>query len=149
MLIEAAGDIMMQMDDDHHLHQDIDLKPHVKKLLEDEEASWIRLMGTAFHSFTATLRGKYWYIDWKSAGDYSLYITSNRPHIKHRRFHDFFGKYPVNLSLGETEEAFCHQCRNTAAKLVGIDVKIAIPHVLIPLIEYAWDHVGQSWQGRE
>jgi glycosyltransferase involved in cell wall biosynthesis len=160
MLMAASqDDIVIQMDDDHHLVSPLNITPHVKHLtgkstplpgcksFSSEAAGWIRLMGVGFHSYTATLRGMYWYVHWDSVGEYSLYIPSNRPHIKHRRFHKHYGKYPVNMKLGETEEAFCHQCRNKANEHVGD--RWEIPHVLVPLnsqSETAWKHVGHSFQ---
>lgn len=132
-------DILMQMDDDHRLLRCLDLRPHVEKLVTDETAGWIRLMGVGFHNYCGCLEGRYWRVSWTSG---ELYIPSNRPHIKHRRFHAFYGMYPEGLRLGETEERFCHQCKDKANKTPG-------PDVLVPLdvmTESSWDHVGHSFQ---
>lgn len=143
MLIKASRPdvLLMQMDDDHHLTRRIDLKPHVELLLTDVTAGWIRLMGVGFHRYCACLDGRYWRVKWDSP---ELYIPSNRPHLKHRRFHDFFGMYPEGLKLGETEERFCHQCKDKArAHPAGA------PQVVVPmdvLTELSWDHVGTSFQ---
>jgi hypothetical protein len=50
---------MMQMDDDHILKAPLDLCPHVKELVEHDDAGWIRLMGIGNHSYTANLRQQY------------------------------------------------------------------------------------------
>lgn len=152
MLIDKAMtwdiDYIFQLDDDHHLVKPMDLDPHVRQLMEHEDAGWIRLMGIGSHHYTATLEGDYWYVHWDSEGPYSLYIPSNRPHLKHRRFHEFYGMYPEGLKLGQTEETFCHQCRNVWKKC-NKDAKP--PSVLVPLnsnSESAWKHVGVSWQSK-
>ena len=155
LLMATPDHLLLQMDDDHHLMGILNLDPHVRQLLRNEKAGWIRLMGVANHSYQASLEGEYWFVDWNSHGDYSLYIPSNRPHIKHRRFHDVFGYYPEGATLGETEEGFCHQCRNTVKRWdrAGHDIN-ELPHVCIPLntvnhTEKGWSHVGLSWQGTE
>lgn len=142
MLLAASrrDNLLLQMDDDHHLQRRLDLKPHVEILMTDESVGWIRLMGVGFHRYCGCLDGHYWRVNWDSP---EVYIPSNRPHLKHRRFHDIFGRYPEGLKLGETEERFCHQCKDRARELPGA------PQVVVPLdvmTESSWDHVGLSWQ---
>lgn len=145
-------ELYLQMDDDHWLTGDLDLTPHARKLREDRTAGWIRLMQIAGHKYTATLDGKYWRIHWDS---HELYIPSNRPHLKHWRFHHFYGFYPEGRSLGHTEESFCNQCKDRALSWRVQDKSkpngppAHPPDVLIPLPDYTeniWDHVGDSWQ---
>lgn len=140
LLKTCTDNIIMQMDDDHLLLRSIDLKPHVEKLVTDESCGWIRLMGVGFHRYCGCLDGRYWRIAWDSP---ELYIPSNRPHLKHRRFHLYFGMYPEGLKLGETEERFCHICKDKALSTKGG------PAVLVPLdvpTESSWDHIGRSFQ---
>lgn len=134
LLENAKSDFLLQMDDDHHLLESLDLNRHIKELKWWDEAGWIRLMGVSYHSYIATLKGKYWYIFWESQ---EPYIPSNRPHLKHRRFHDLYGVYPEGLSLGKTEEVFCQRCKESINK----EIK-----VLVPINEASWNHVGESWQ---
>jgi glycosyltransferase involved in cell wall biosynthesis len=152
LLQEAAQqgiDYVIQMDDDHWLVKPLDITPHVNKLMEDELAGCIRLMGIGGHHYTATLSGSYWRINWNSA---ELYIASNRPHLKSiSRFHEVYGPYPEGLKLGLTEEAFCHHCIDTW-RLKSAASQYA-PDVLIPLdlqTESSWEHSEQhggiSWQ---
>lgn len=143
MLLKASrrDNLLLQMDDDHHIQRRLDLRPHVEVLMNDQYAGWIRLMGVGFHRYCGCLDGRYWRVDWDSP---EVYIPSNRPHLKHRRFHDFFGGYPEGLKLGETEESFCHMCHDKAR-----DHKAVAPQVLVPLdvlTESSWDHVGHSFQ---
>lgn len=130
---------VLQMDDDHILLQHMDLTPHLQYLEEQSTVAWIRLMEVAAHNYTADLRGRYWEVRWDSP---ELYIPSMRPHLKHIHFHEFFGLYPEGLKLGQTEEGFCHVCREVALKSGG--PKVAVP--LNVLTESSWSHVGDSWQ---
>jgi glycosyltransferase involved in cell wall biosynthesis len=139
----ASTDLIFQLDDDHHLTGPLNLTPHAQTLLHDERAGFIRLMGVAGHRYVADLgpygeQLPYWRVAWPSP---DLYIPSFRPHLKHRRFHDYYGRYPVGLRLGQTEEVFCHQCKDKALRAGG-------PAVLIPLCQNdeVWEHVGESWQ---
>ena len=131
--------IVLQLDDDHLLVKKLDLAPHVNLLLSDESVGCIRLMGIAAHRYIAHLEGSYWNIQWDSP---ELYIASNRPHLKHFRFHSSYGYYPEGLKLGHTEEAFCSKCKDTFREMGG-------PKVLVPLdvmTESSWQHIGDSWQ---
>lgn len=134
---------LFQMDDDHILKAPINLTPHVTEMLTYSEAAWVRLMGIGSHNYDARLRHQYWYVSWTSP---ELYIPSNRPHLKHKRFHEAYGLYTEGVTLAQTEERFCHQCRDIASGMI-----IDPPQVLVPLnsnSETAWDHVGESWQGK-
>lgn len=130
----SRGDFLFQMDDDHHLLQPLELDRHVNELEWNEKAGWIRLMGIAYHDYYARLKGEYWHIYWESP---EFYITSDRPHLKHKRFHDHYGLYSENVKLGETEEAFCQQCKDNPDKKYS---------VLVPLNDARWNHIGESWQ---
>ena len=133
-------ELFLSLDDDHWLKHPLNLNGHAQKLLEDETVGWMRFMGVSYHKLKAEQEGIYWRVDWNSDG---LYITSMRPHLKHVRFHQFFGYYKEGIKLGKTEESFCHQCKTKARKNDNA------PQVLIPMdfpTETGWDHVGDSWQ---
>jgi glycosyltransferase involved in cell wall biosynthesis len=141
LIVKAVNDgfdLLFQMDDDHWLNAPLHLEAHAKKLLEDKKAGWIRLMQIAGHKYVATLEGSYWRVHWDSP---EAYIASNRPHLKHIRFHHFYGFYRENETLGRTEEIFSYLCKEKADD--------DGPNVLIPLPAYTeqiWSHVGKSWQ---
>lgn len=150
-LIAATPDsILLQLDDDHILQSPLDITPHVERLMSDERAGWIRLWlpectcdGTYYYHFKGTMRGAYWAVDPQS----ELYGPSNRPHIKHRRFHEHFGYYPEGLKLGATEETFCHAWQERA-KEGGPDVLIPV-HLGSPRQWRHGEDVGvESWQSK-
>lgn len=132
----SKSDYLFQLDDDHHLEVPLELNRHVKELEWNKKAGWIRLMGVTGHNYKAELKGNYWEIDWNSS---ELYIPSNRPHLKHKRFHKYYSLYPQKVSLGETEERFCQQCKYRKKRKIK---------VLIPVNDIQWNHVGESWQLR-
>lgn len=70
-----------------------------------------------------------------------LNVYSNRPHLKHRKFHRAYGEYPIGKPLGETESAFAHRIKDIlkGPKLVILENGIV----------RAFDHVGKSRQGTE
>jgi hypothetical protein len=143
LIAKRTEPLMLQMDDDHILKAALDLCPHVRELLENDDAGWIRLMGIENHSYTANLRRQYWYVSWASE---ELYIPSNRPHLKHRRWLDYFPAYVEGVSLYQTEVKYCLHCKDKAKQL-----HYKVPQVLVPLnsaSETGWDHVGESWQAR-
>lgn len=135
-------DICLQMDDDYWLVGDLDLDPHVQTLLTEPQAGVVRLAGLAGHAYWGKLRGAHWWLDWQSP---ELYLASNRAHLKHRRWQQAFGTYPESVSLADTENTYCANCK-TLAQTPG-----DWPHVLAPLdvaTESLWWHAGGSWQNR-
>jgi glycosyltransferase involved in cell wall biosynthesis len=132
---------VMQLQDDMHLLSNLNLDAHVVKLRDDPSAGFIRLWGVAGHNYVARLDQQYWRIDWRSP---ELYIPSDRPHIKHKRFVDAYGFYPEGRATGDTEEAFCHQCRAVAVSDGGPDV--LIPHAIDVERNFAHMCEGSRWR---
>ena len=113
-LVKASSDnFFLQMDDDHILQKPLDLNPHIQAMENNNQMGMIRLWGIAGHNYTATLKVSYWHIDWRSR---ELYIPSFRPNLKSRLFYETYGMLPEGLKLGETENAWCNQCKD-----IGID----------------------------
>lgn len=135
--------LILQLQDDMHLNATLDLHPHAEKLLSDETCGYIRLWGVGGHRLTANLEGNHWRIWWNSD---DLYIPSDRPHLKHRRFHEFYGLYPEGLKSAETEDAWCHQCKDRAG-LNGKRLDVFVPQ---GETETTWEHVGwhERWRDK-
>ena len=143
LIVETKEELILQLDDDHILARPLNLDRHAEELMTNEKAGWIRLMGVEGHRYEAKLLGRYWKVYWDSQ---DLYIPSNRPHLKHRRWFDTFPRYPEGLKVGETENEYCRNCKE-----IAIGLGYYAPHVLVPLdcgSEEGWDHVGESWQKR-
>lgn len=145
LIRSAPNDLLFQMDDDHWLNDYLSLDEHALNLTHDETFGWIRLYfgeclagPVGYYQFKANLYGRYWRLD---PFGKELYLASNRPHLKHRRFHERYGMYEEGLKLGETENAFCHnfiqERRSDIAKMKDS------PDVFIPLYaprEGTWLH---------
>jgi glycosyltransferase involved in cell wall biosynthesis len=134
-------DYVFSTQDDMWLNCTLDLDRHVQKLQQDVSAGFVRLWGVAGHNYVARLDQQYWRVRWDSP---ELYIPSDRPHLKHKRFWDAYGPYPEGRATGDTEEAFCHQCRAIWMQQGGPDV--LIPHA--EDVERNFSHMceGSRWR---
>ena len=136
LLQHAGADVLFQQDDDLHLLEPLPIDRHVAKLVADPTAGWIRLWGVGYHNLAARLDGEYWRCDTLQS---EVYLLSFRPHLKHRRFHDHYGLYPVGFKCGETEEGMGYQMKAVHKDRPG-------PDVLVPLSGLPHDsiyrHVG-------
>jgi hypothetical protein len=148
LLKTANADFILHTDDDVQLRQSLELDRHVMRLVEDPEAGLIRVLAVGSHRLTARLDVDYWVVDWESP---DLYVYSNRPYLAHKRFFEFFGLHPEGILIGQTEEGYCHQCKNRWREHGGVNG----PRVLVPLFEMQndtrWSHIdgGVSWREKE
>lgn len=137
----AYSPFVLQLQDDMHLLGHLDLHPHIEKLRDDPTAGFIRLWGVGGHRYEARLEGNHWRVMWHSP---ELYIPSDRPHLKHKRFHDHFGYYPEGLTTAATEEAWCHNCKSRAGHN-GVQCDVLVPQMETErLFEHM--HWGQRWR---
>lgn len=164
-LLAVQSDYVYFTEDDYVLLRPLDLRPHVALMETHKNVGLVRY-GIAGHGMWTAVReadisawmpefqenssdqgytgaGKLSYLEIHPrmiAGEYGFYRYSNRPHLKHRRFHQHFGPYPEGLSLGRTEEAMNH--------LIGLHAKDS-PALVCPSDWVLWhyDHIGVSYQG--
>ena len=128
-------DVVLHTQDDYFLTGDTGVREHIKTLEEDENCGWIRIGQSFNHDFVASLHGEYWRVSWDSPG---LYIASDQPHLKHRRFHDTYGWYPEGLPVGDTENSWCGR-----VKAEGQQKKS--PQVYVPLyFKNKWLHLDDG-----
>ena len=71
-----------------------------------------------------------------------LNVYSNRPHLKHAKFHRAYSNYPMNKPLGETESSFAHRVKDALEKGPRL---VALENGIIR----AFDHIGKSRQATE
>jgi glycosyltransferase involved in cell wall biosynthesis len=143
----------VQLQDDMVPKAPMNMDRHVQKLMRDETAGYIRLWGIGGHRYVATLQdqspdlgahyGAYWQIHWDCP---ELYVASDRPHIKHQRFHARFGMYPTGLTTSMTEEVWCKQTK-AVASTSGFNPNVLVPHGMET--ESNWDHVGWDIRWRD
>lgn len=136
----SRAEYVLQLQDDMWLQAHLDIHPHIGRLMDDPTSGYVRLWGVAGHRYEGRLEGMYWRIYWHSP---DLYIPSDRPHLKARRFHELFGFYPEGLRTSDTEDAWCHQCKDRAG-LHGRQLDVLVP--LSVDTEKSWEHAG--WHSR-
>lgn len=156
------AEFIFHMEDDYQIDTVLDIDTGVAILKRKPEIGMMRYRGTAgshvvLHQMPSVTidhyvqeyqEGKgvvgeatYMLLDSNSP---DLWLYSNGPHLKRADFHDFYGEYPENVSLGDCEEQMAHRVKNRM-KLVNAPA-IAIMPKWIPML---WDHVGDSWQRTE
>lgn len=155
------SDYIFFLEDDKILHAPIDLQITVALMEARPDVGMLRYKGTAgdhivMHQLEADVSpyipdfrhgygvpGKLAYLQLDS-GSPSLWLYSHGIHLKHRRFHEFYGMYPVGKKLGETEHVFCHQVKD-------LMLQPGAPGIAI-LPEFVADQtedIGKSWQHTE
>lgn len=149
MLLRATPDeLIVQLDDDHHLIAPIDLTPHVDKLMREPLAGWVHLMMNAqlnehWDVSDFSLRGddlRHWRIMPDSP---CKFLASNQTHIKHRRVHQHYGVYSEPAKTWQQETEF-----NERVQRMHREQPDASPRFYVPVEAYGfryWKHVGDSY----
>jgi len=142
-------DYVFLIEDDQVARKEINLEAGVALMEAKPEVGLVRYDGVAAHvglvlelrEAKDTLAGRMDYLVVKRHESSHLNVYSNRPHLKHRRFHDKVGYYPEKLPLAMTETAFAHQVRDI----------VECPEIVIldDGVYRAFDHIGKSRQGSE
>lgn len=160
LLKHVDTDYVLFLEDDYVLTKPLDLSLGVALLEEKPHLGLVRYRGTAgdhviFHQFQADMTR---YIpDFREAMGHpggltylqldghspTAYLYSNGPHLKHRRFHAFYGEYPEGKKLGDTEETMAVRVKSMMQK----DPANAPGIVVLPAwVELQFDHIGASFQ---
>ena len=158
-LSKTTSDIVMMIEDDYVITKEIDLDPLVALLLCHQSIGLIRLDGIAGHKVLAHAHETdissylpdyrqgvgncglvhYWLLDHSSP---ALNVYSHRPQLKHKRFHEFYGKYIEGAKLGVTEDDFAHRVKDGMKEHWQF-----APCIAVPLdANNFFDHVGVSRQ---
>lgn len=139
-------------EDDYILSREIDLTSGLH-LLTNSGVGLLRYDGLAGHRLDLTLEefpysGHREGLGWDKItylrllrSSQNLNIYSNRPHLKHRRFHDHYGLYPEGLTLGMTETSFAHIVRDRMTE-DGAPQIAALPEFILRY----YDDIGVSFQ---
>lgn len=160
LLAHVTTPYLLQTEDDKRLWKPLDLMVGVALLETKLDIGYVRYRATAgehtvFHQMETDitaylpdyqdgavgLPGKLSYLQIDSNSP-SLYLYTHGPHLKHRRFHDWYGKYPEGLKLAATEESYCHTVK-AKMKEYGAPALTILPEWILPYFE----DYGQSFQG--
>lgn len=101
------------LEDDWELREPLDLYPYAALLMESAEIGMVRL-----GNLNLDIRGRTWahngLLYWKLDREPHIEGTpvfAGHPSLRHRRYLDAYGYYPVVLNPGETELAYAWQYR--------------------------------------
>lgn len=139
------GPYIFLCEDDYIARHDVRLREGIAILEWDQDIGLIRYDGIEGHKLDLELRecdtrlGKVPRLRILKQSPF-LNVYSNRPHLKHQRFHDVYDMYPVGLPLADTETRFAQTVKRNPG-----------PHVAVLKdgIVKAFDHIGKSRQGTE
>lgn len=161
-LAYSTAPYIFQIEDDYVLTKMLDLQAAIATMEVKQEIGMMRFRGTAgdhmvFHQMEADitqfmpnyheglgLPGKVTYFLFDS-GSPGLYLYSHGCHLKRKNFHDFYGKYPEGLKLGETEESYAHTVKDRMRSDRFAPV-LAIQPAWIAMF---FDHIGVTYQHTE
>ena len=143
-LSSIKNDFIFLCEDDYVALKDIQLNHGVALLSGTKELGEVRYDGIAGHvGLVLELKEfhsiNYLVIDKEKSSHFNVY--SNRPHLRHRRFHDLLGMYPEGISLGETETSYAGRVKNA--------IGYADVAILSNGVERAFEHIGKTRQGTE
>ena len=134
-------------EDDYVALYPLDINKGVALLNSKANIGLVRYDGLAGHRLNLAIEevktrlGMLQYLEILKEDSRGLNVYSNRPHLKHVKFHRAYSNYSMNKTLGETESAFAHRVKDilTGPKLVILENGIV----------RAFDHIGKSRQGTE
>lgn len=140
------SDLIFLCEDDYVAQRPLDLTTGAALLSANNNLGCVRYDGLAGHvGLNLWLReaqlptGAVTYLELDKRRSEHLNIYSNRPHLRHRRWHDHYGLYPTNVSLGRCEEVYAHTIKDDAYGPATI--------ILPNGVWQAFDHIGHSRQG--
>ena len=96
-----STDLILTLEDDWELPQDFDISPYVDLLEREPSIGMVRLGGlpVGLDLRSVGYFGRH-YLEVQKTTQYAF---SGNPSLRHRRFFEAYGPYPVGLTPGETE----------------------------------------------
>lgn len=145
------ADYIFMCEDDYVAQRPLDLTCGVALMQAVQDIALVRYDGLEGHALTlhleevATELGTINYLRIDPVLSKHLNVYSNRPHLFHRRFIDFYGPYPEGKRIGETEEAYAHHVRDLGRENTNAPWLVALSDG----VPRAFEHIGATWQGTE
>ena len=158
----CATDIFFMCEDDQVLTRKLDLNPGVALLLNNSRIGMIRYGGLAghigmnftmfeqdIHNLVPTFEQgllyipRYQYLEINPiGGGYAAFTYSNRPNLRHKRFHSHYGYYLEGYRLGDTELEYTMRVREIMNKEPNAS-RIVVP---IDWLTNHFSDIGDSYQ---
>jgi len=146
-LRQIKSNYVFLCEDDYLAHSPIDLTQGVRLMQLRPEVGLVRYDGLCGHIgqslrlCEAHPRGRLDYLIIEPELTHGHFTYSHRPHLKHRRFHEYYGLYAERLPLADTEVEFA---KRVMRMVDGPQIAI-----LSDGIPRAFEHIGESRQGTE
>lgn len=119
---ESESALLFFLEDDWELREPLDIYPYAALLMESREIGMVRL-GNLNLDIRARTWGHngllYWKLDREPHIEGTPVFTGH-PSLRHRRYREAYGDYPVGLTPGETELAYAWQFRIGSPDAPGI-----------------------------
>lgn len=130
---DGITDLTLWLEDDWELSAPLDLTPYAQLLADDTSIGMVRLGHVPGDSDVqeVTLDGIAYYEFLKSTS----YFFSGNPSLRHKRFRECYGPYPVGEQPGETERIYDSHIRD-----IKDGVRIVRPASINPY--GAFGHIG-------
>lgn len=130
-VFEHYGHLVLSMEDDWELNRPVEFVPYVKTLMDHPEHGMIRFgyLSPNLLGYNISEEGK---LFWRLDNNGETYRYAGHPHLKHLRFHEFYGYFDEGLTPGMTELSMCGK---TNAKPGG-------PNILYPCDCGQWGFFG-------
>lgn len=146
-LTAIRNDFIFLCEDDYVAQQRLDLTAGVRLLTTFDNLGAVRYDGISGHNglnltvqeLTGNPTINFLTINKELSTHFNVY--SNRPHLRHRRFHDRLGPYIEGAPLGMTETNYAGRVKETEG--------FADIAILSNGIDRAFDHIGHSRQGTD
>jgi hypothetical protein len=109
----AQSALTFWLEDDFSLREPLDLTPHAYALMDCPELGMIRL-GYIHESYLEPSRmfaGRRYHTLPRQWPDASFYPFTGHPSLRHSRYRQAYGNYPVGLGPGDTELMYAYQYR--------------------------------------
>ena len=146
-LRQIRTDFIYVNEDDYVLQRDLNLTQGVRLMQLRPQVGLVRYDGICGHVgqslrlCEALPHGQLDYLVIEPELTHGHFTYSHRPHLKHRRFHQYYGLYAEGLPLADTEVEFGKRVKHM---LEGPQIAI-----LSDGIPRAFEHIGESRQGTE
>ena len=96
-----VADIVFQLEDDWELRSPLDIRPFVRLLIERADVGVVRLSGLAVGNEVRIVgHNGVHYLEYMRSANMAY---SGNPHMRHRRFTEYYGMFNTNLSPGDIE----------------------------------------------
>jgi hypothetical protein len=118
--VDNWGALTFWLEDDFELRAPLDLTPHAYALMDDDRLGMVRLgyIDPARLEPVQTFAGRRYHTMTRDWPDNAFYAFTGHPSLRHRRYRDAYGDYPIGHTPGDTELHYAYQYRIGSGPLI-------------------------------